>query len=88
MATELQAEIARARALRADALDVAGVTVSLKGTLYNNPDAGFGYRASKIQKQVPELVREARLIALENRPPTSPPTSAAKPQGQVLQLIP
>ena len=66
MATELQAEIARARALRDDALSAAGVTSSPKSTLFDVPDAGFGYRAIKVQKQVLDEVRGARLIALEN----------------------
>ena len=50
MATELQAKIARARALRAGALGTAGVTDPPKSTLFDVPDAGFGYGASKIQK--------------------------------------
>ena len=44
MAAELQAEIARAQALRADALGAAGVTAPPKRTLSDVPDAGFGYR--------------------------------------------
>ena len=42
MAAELHAGIARARALRADALGAAGVTVPPKSTLSDAPDASFG----------------------------------------------
>ena len=67
MAAELQAEIARARVLRADALSAAGATAPPSSTLSDVPDAGFGYRTSKVQKQVLGEVRGARLAALENR---------------------
>jgi hypothetical protein len=67
MAAELQVGITRARALRADALSAAGVTVPPKSTLSGVPDAGFGYRTSKAQRQVLGEVRGARLTALENR---------------------
>ena len=40
MAAELQAEIARARALRADALGAAGLTAPPKRTPFGVPDAG------------------------------------------------
>ena len=48
MAAGLQAEIARARALRADALSAEGATAPPKSTLFDVPDAGFGYRATMV----------------------------------------
>ena len=63
---ELQAEIAQAWAFRANALGATGVIVPPKSTLFDVSDAGFGYRTSKVQKQVLDEVRGARLIALEN----------------------
>ena len=41
MAAELQAEIARARALRADALSAAGITAPPKSTLPDVSDEGL-----------------------------------------------
>jgi hypothetical protein len=67
MAAELQAEIARARVLRDGAPSAAGATAPPKSNLFDVPNAGFGYRASKAQRQVLEEVRVARLTALENR---------------------
>ena len=73
MAAELQAEIARARALRADALGAAGVAIPPKSTLFGAPDVGPGYRTSKAQKQVLGRARGARLTSLENRASTPLP---------------
>ena len=67
MAAGLQAGIARARALRADALSTAGATAPPKSTFSDVPDAGFGYRTSKVHRQVLDEVRGLRLTALENR---------------------
>ena len=69
----LQAEIARAQALRADAPSAAGVTVPPKSILPDFLDAGFGYMTSKVQKQVLSEVRGAHPTALENRVSTLPP---------------
>ena len=52
MAAELQVEIAHARALQVGALGAMRVTVPPKSTLSDVPGAGFGYRASMVQKQV------------------------------------
>jgi len=67
IAAKLQAEIARARALQFDVFSAAGVTAPPKGTLFHIPDAGFGYRTSKVLGQVLGEDRGARLTALENR---------------------
>ena len=45
----------------------AGRRTPSKSTLFDVPDAGFGYRTSKVQRQVLGEVRGARPIALENR---------------------
>ena len=63
---KLQAEIARARALRADALSAAGVTALPRSTPFDVPDAGFGYKTSKVQRQVFGEARGARLTAFGN----------------------
>ena len=66
MAVELQAKVVWARALRAGALSATGAAVPPKSTIFDVPDAGFGYRTSKVQ-QVLDEARGARLTALENR---------------------
>jgi len=73
MAAGLQAGTARAQILRAEALGAMGVTVSPKSTLFDVPNAGFGYRTSKVQKQVLGEVWGARLTALGNRASNLPP---------------
>ena len=43
------------------------MAVPPKRSLFDIPDAGFGYRTTKAQKQVLGEIRGARLTAFENR---------------------
>ena len=69
----MQAENARARAIWAEALFDAGVTISPKRTLSDAPDARFGYGTSRAQNQVPGEVRGLRLVALGTLASNLPP---------------
>ena len=68
------------------------MAVPPKRSLFDIPDAGFGYRASKVQKQVLGEVWGARLTALGNRASNLPPNGQRRRafdkghKGQVLQL--